>query len=313
MSTTDVQSVAHPPARDEFDEYGVAVQRSLGRFFSDRFSIGALRALIEAALSFGILPLFEMTSRFRNYVSYERQQIVHLSDWLRRHYESDETKMLQDLSRRLRYREGVNGLVVLCAMAVIGVLVLGTMPLSFAGLLDQTFNVRPWGRDSRHVSRLFIIWNAGLGLAYLLHWLQMCIYMAEMRRWVERFNTVAARIGLSTLPDFRPRGSVGWALVGTLFVWFGAVWTVPMAVAGMTQRGYVNGSAVKTRLQLAERMRVLMAQRREHPEHVPARMGPDYRVHLARCAQPLCQAELPINAMFCPRCGAKVGPVVKSA
>lgn len=310
MTTTNAP--VHEPITGEHDELGMSVLRSLGRVFADRFSMGWIRALVTGFITLGIWPFFGMSRRFRDYVSFERQQMVHLADWLRRHHDSRETEKLQDLSRRLRFHEGLHLLAILCIMIVIAVLVLGTIPMSFDKLMGATYKANPW--HTRGVwPAIFVAWNVGLCIAYLLHWMQVSIYMAEFKRFIDQFNIIASKLQLKQVLNPAPRGTLSWALACILLVWFAGLWGIPLAVAGMTQRGYVNVAAVRTRKELAERMRLLLLQRRQPTNAPEPSAGPDYRVHTAKCSRELCQAPIPVDAVYCPRCGAPAGPVVHSS
>ncbi len=302
-------------SRQEHDLLGVSVLRALQREFKDRFSLGWFRTFAGAVTTFGVLPFFGLSRRFRDYISFERQQMVHLSDWLRKHHDSRETELLQDLTRRLRFREAFHLVGLVIVLAVVGMLVLSAQPVSPRRLLELTYWARPWNPDRRSVSPVFIGWNLGLGIAYLMHFLQVATYIADFRRCVEQFNSVGARLGIAPVkkPDVGVGMNVAWFAGALLMAWFGALWAAPLTFAGLMQRRYATRSAIKTRGEMADRMRVLLLKRRENPERWTGTEGPDYRVHLAKCSQPLCQAPVPTGAGFCPRCGAPAGPAVHSA
>jgi hypothetical protein len=301
--------------RQEHDLLGVSVLRALQREFKDRFSLGWFRTFAGAVITFGVLPFFSLSRRFRDYISFERQQMVHLSDWLRKHHDSRETEALQDLTRRLRFREGFHLVGLVIVLAVVGMLVLGAQPVWPRNLLAVTYWARPWSRTWHYDSTLFIWWNVGLGVAYLMHFFQVSTYIAGFRRCVEQFNTVGARLDIApvSVPDLGLGTNVVWFACALLMAWGGALWVVPLTFAGLLQRRYATRSAIKTRGEMADRMRLLLLRRRENPERWNGSEGPDYRVHLAKCSQPLCQAPVPMGATFCPRCGAPADPAVHSA
>jgi hypothetical protein len=299
--------------RNDHDLLGASVLRSLGREFKERFSTGPIRTFLGGLITFGILPYFGLSRRFRDYVSFERQQMVHLADWLRKHDDSRETEQLQDLTRRLRFRESLHLFGLLAVLFTVGLLVLGAQPVTPRRLIDLTYG--PWQNSTPRGIKVYLWWNIALGLAYLVHFVQVSWHIEAFRRCVDQFNAVTRRLGVAEVktPAHWSGFGIGWVLSAFVLVWLGAFWAIPMVMAGAMQRRYVTRSALETRRQLAERMRVLLVKRRENPAEQVGREGPDYRVHLSRCSRPLCQAPVPADATFCPRCGAPAGPGVHSA
>ena len=78
--------------------------------------ISFVRALMGGLLSFGILPIFGLSRRFRDYISFERQQMDHLSLWLRSQRDDEDANALRDLSRIIRFREGLHAAAVMLTM-----------------------------------------------------------------------------------------------------------------------------------------------------------------------------------------------------
>ncbi len=289
-----------PPAGNlsEHDQLGIAVLRSLGRVHTKRFSVGPIRTFFGAWLTLGVLPFFGLSRRFRDYVSFERQQLVHLADWLRRHHDSPEAIGFQELTRRLRFRESLHIIGLLCVLAVIALLVVWTQPFSIQRLVDVTYHA-PIANDA------FIAWNVGLTIAYGLLVAQLLSHASAFRRCVAQFNKVTARLGLNPveLPHLSSRGGIVWLIAAIILIWFGAFWSIPMIIAGMIQRRQIDDAAANARREIADRMRLLLTQRRSD---AAKSSGPDYRIHGARCARLLCQAPLASDAAYCPRCGAPV-------
>jgi len=112
------------------DHLGAAVYRSLNRTLKNRFSVSFLRAMIGGVLTFGILPVFGMPRRFRDYISFERQQLGHLADWMGMIGVSLEADGLRDRARAIRFREGLYAIGALLALVAIVAIFMTTQPFS---------------------------------------------------------------------------------------------------------------------------------------------------------------------------------------
>ena len=100
--------------------------------------------------------------------------------------------------------------------------------------------------------------------------------------------------------DFGING--GWIVGPGLLAWLGgALWAVPMALAGATQRRYINRTATRTRGELLDRARTMIAQQR------PPVAVPSYVIHGRRCDNDRCRAAIKAGARFCSRCGTATG------
>src|SRR5256885_1181894 len=97
--------------------FGAAVLRRSNRTFKNRFSVGFPGAMGGGLITFGILPVFGLSRRFRDYISYERQQLGHLADWLAMGAGPGEIDPLRDQARRIRFRESLQLVAALCAFA----------------------------------------------------------------------------------------------------------------------------------------------------------------------------------------------------
>src|SRR2546430_9639951 len=75
-----------------------------------------------------------------------------------------------------------------------------------------------------------------------------------------------------------------------------------MALAGASQRRYINVTGQQLRGQLVGRIRTMLLNRR------PAVAVPNYVLHGRRCENGLCRATLPAGAQVCPRCGSALPP-----
>src|SRR5947207_2923903 len=96
-----VEPLSQPPSA-ETDHLAAAVLRALGRSFRNQFSLSASQAFWLGLFSFGLWPLFRLTRQFRDYVTFEKQQLWHLAEWVRVRRGGEEALALQDELRLVR-------------------------------------------------------------------------------------------------------------------------------------------------------------------------------------------------------------------
>ena len=294
---------------DESDQLAASVMRSLTRSFRNQFSMNPVRAMALGAITFGLVPVFQLRRQFAGYIAYEAQQLWHLAEWLRTRSGGDEAAGLAEHARRMRHVDRSGGLWAVVTICVIAAFVLFVPPLGefngIGGMVDLTYRFlrspRAWGSPT--AAAQFVVWNVGLSLAFLAHWLRVRLHVAEMGELVDRFNAVARREGVA--PIDRPTQGLGlegaWLVGAAVLTMLGAVWAVPLALAGASQRRYINETAGRMRSQVLERMRLILLNRR------PAVAVPNYLLHDRRCGNALCRALLRAGAAFCQRCGASAG------
>jgi len=282
----------------ETDHLAAAVLRSLGRSFRNQFSLSPGNAFWLSLLTFGMWPLWKMSSQFRDYVTHEKQQLWHLAEWLRVRRGGEEASALQAQVKRVRG----GGVVRFLIVAISIVLICFTFAelgerFSMNRLIDNTWRFH--SRAYRN-SDLYVTWVAGLCVAYLLHLARVALHHRAVGRVVERFNAVLRRENVAgvSMHEIEPAAVAGWWWSAGILCWFGWWWAIPMSLAGAAQRRYINGSSTRVRAEMLERVRVMLDQRR------PAVAVPHYAMHSRRCGNNLCRATLRANARFCPRCGA---------
>ena len=297
-----------PAAPGETDHLAASVMKSLSRSFRNQFSISAAQGLGLGLITFGLWPLLRLRRQFRDYVTFEKQQLWHASEWLRTRRASDAAANLTEHARQARYRHhaALSALVTLIVAAVIAVMWI-SMPgdWTWPALMERTYRFRHLHRALRTNDMLlgYVAWNAGLSLAYALQWLRVRLHVHDVARFVQQFNVVAAREGVRPVAPPQPQSGIraGW-VVSAIILWFGgAMWGVPMAVAAAQQRRYINGVSTPLRAELLDRIRTMVAQRR------PPVALPSYVLHDRRCGNPQCRAALRSGAEFCSRCGTRAG------
>ena len=293
----------HPTA-SYAEQLGVAVWRTLNRTFKNRFSVSFLRALAGGIFTLGILPIFGLGRRFRDYISFERQQMSHLSEWLRLHHDNEDADALRDLSSVIRFNEAIYWFSVACVTLAAAVVLFASRPMRPAVAFGVTYGVEVWEGE---ITPVFLIWNVLLSMAYFLHWAQVRMYVRRLRMFVEQFNKVTSHQALEPVkaPHLKLGLRLGWIGAAIVLVWMGAFWGVPLALAGASQRRYINTVAQRVREQMADRVRAMMVKGGS-VSAAPV----DYRIHGPRCERESCKARLPAGAKFCPRCGAPaIAPV----
>jgi hypothetical protein len=314
----------YPPP--DADAAGQALLRALARPIGARQSWPVARSLVVSVITFGVAPIFAWVRGFRTFAVAEQQQFLHLAKWLRQSSAHPLAKRLEEDAGQLRPRGWISWLAILVVAAtaagmlsvirgggwegegVFHAAVAGTYGFRKSHLADY----RVWPLPTADAGRMFMIWIWGLSAAYGLHWLQVQLHAADVRRLVARFSEIAQSEGLHKVRA----ASLGlpvaplWFVAGVLMVMMQAPWGLAAMLAGGAHRRYITWTNWHTRAELAQRVRAMMIRRGAAPvvthgavPPVPAAPVPVYLRQ--RCVQPMCRAELPRGANFCRRCGAR--------
>jgi len=275
----------------------------------DSNSWGVFRASVLGAASFGILPLLLWPRRFREYAAIEARQFRTVAEWSRRHGSVPAAVgPLRAAAEGLEARPILWLLPLLLAAFVVGAFVVrfnGT-GWSWDDLLACTYRLNdyyprfdawmgdPWSNWPRQPV-LHLIWCAGLSMAYLCHWVQVRLHRADVYGLVRRFNSLTRDQAIRAV-RIRRFGSFNPLLIvaAVAFLHFDAWWGIPMLLAGAADRRYTISTSPAIRAQLAERVGEM-----QRGFAATARW-------IDRCGISRCQAMLPPQATFCPRCGTRV-------
>jgi hypothetical protein len=296
-----------PPDRP--DNLSGAVLQSLSRpTGGKRKPWGVLKTLLLGGLTFGVAPLIFWPKTFRRTATVEQQQLWHLGEWLRLRTGKPAATALRDSTAAMRFRPGLWATSMLLLAWVVVTFVMSIHPGErvVPALIGMTYQYRRghfiWAQSAETTRRVFVTWTGALSIAYLMQWLQVQVHAVELRRFVLRFNLIAAEEGLS--PISPPVLGLGlyplWLIGAIVMVWCNAVWGIPMMLAGAVQKMYTEYTSPATRSQLAYRVRAMLQTERP-PMNVPLPM----RLRSA-CGNPQCKCVLPKDASFCPRCGTRV-------
>jgi hypothetical protein len=296
------------PITDEArpDALATAAMRALTREHPMPPPWGAAKSVFLGAITFGVLPLYSWPRSFRTVATIERQQLWHLAEWVRLcggHAGTDGPPVLPN-------RAGFRPLLWACSMLCVAV----TAAVFAYQAAHYGFNVHDLrattygiGQLTPHhlpfdvARQLFITWSVGMSLAYTLHWFHLHLHHAEVRRFVEAFNGLTKRQGIR--PVSMPPLGLGvrpvWLLGMIALVSVGAVWAIPMCLAGALQcRWKKQSRAVRGGLSDAVRQ-VLMLRRPALHVRRPFELG-------EFCPNDLCVNRVPPQAAFCPGCGMPV-------
>ncbi len=292
-----------PGGSDEPDFFAGAVLGSLGRVVGSRQYWNVARTFAVALVSFGIWPVIRMGRNIRDYTIIEQQQLWHLAEWLRMTTGRREATELRDLTLELRPRPVLRWMPVVLVAAVLLVLyrILPSGDL-FNGLMECTYGFRRTVNTvlpAGEARMAFAAWSIGLTLAYAAHWMQARLHASDVARVVEKFNEIAVAEAVAPV-KFQPPGNglrALWLFAAFWMVMFGAVWGLPLMLAGALHKRYITESSHRLRKELAHRVRAMLLRRRPT-------MAVPRPVRLVReCGNDRCRAPLPETARFCPRCG----------
>jgi hypothetical protein len=305
-------TVEPPPAPDYL---AGSVLQALSRPIGAKLSWGVIRSFILGFATFGFLPIISWVRGFHRFATAEQQQFLHLAQWVRLNSDHPLARRLESDASELRPRGVLSVLTFLTAIATavgIGVLVSQTRYNRFDVLVGGTYGVNNTRAVIYHLPvfrrspMIFKLWVYGLGTAYLLHFLQICLHAQDVKRFVARFSEIAQSEGINRVKA----DSLGillqpfWLAAGVFLFLFNAPWGVVAVLAGGAQRRYITWTSRSTRSDVGQRLRAMLLRRR------PATGLPVSVYQRDRCIGPLCRAEMPRGVNFCPRCGTRQRPQV---
>ncbi len=327
--------------RPAADDLGLATMNALARPVGAALAPRLPRGFFAALFTFGLLPILSWSTFFDRFAIAERQQLWHFCQWLRLRTGNPD---LDPLIKRANVLGRRPVLRVLTNLLAIGTIVITTLRLhafiddparSAAAPLNHSWLrmliVATWQHGQmaiypihwlsriryapfvslpviNELASIALLWNIGLSLAYISHWLRVQLHGNDVRRLIDQLNIAAPNEALLISP-IRPAGvGFGWGLpwliaAGGLMA-AGGIWGLPMAIAGCVHRRYIRRISVGNRLALAGWMRQLLLQQRPVVD-VPV---PYYLRRL--CQRAGCRAAASPTARFCRRCGEALQPVL---
>jgi hypothetical protein len=281
------------------DHLGVAVWRTLNRTFKKPILHHLRPRPRRRPAHLRHPPIFGLSRRFRDYISFERQQMDHLALWLRTQHDDEDASALADLSSTIRFRQDLHTSRS-PSQCWRSVRVPPDHAVLHSNLIRNTYEARS---AAGSIKLAFILWNTLLCTAYFLHWIQIRSYVHDLSRFIEKFNRITSRDRLDPVnpPALSLGLRLGWIVTAIALVCVGALWGIPLALAGASQRALHQPHR-------RPRPRADGGARPRHdglPRPCAARRN-GYRVHGPRCDRDNCRARLPAGSRFCPRCGAPV-------
>jgi hypothetical protein len=152
-----------------------------------------------------------------------------------------------------------------------------------------------------------IVFTLSIIAGAVCNWVHLAWHQRNMNRWIAQFNSIAPHFAAEPipLPAFVAGVRPLWILAGIALSANGAIWPIPLMLAGAAHRRYTLVASVKLRAALGQRLRTILNNRRP-----PLRMPRPMPTVIRACIRPSCRASLPVDAAFCPRCGTRAANAV---
>jgi hypothetical protein len=278
-----------------------AVLNSLTRPLYYPLAWGVFPTFIAAVLTGGVLPTMMIPKWLKGIIAQHQQQLWHLAEWLRLQGNDPQVVELQNSTRQIHYNIPLALLALLFSLIALVTAIItlesNAMNLNAIYALAFTFPQSP----EAIVFSLLIIAGA------VCNWVHLALHQRNVNRWVTDFNNIAPHIEVEPIPV--PRFISGlrplWLLAGIALSASGAIWPIPVMLAGAAHRRYTLVASVKLRAALGQRLRTILNNRKP-----PLRMPRPMPTVIRACIRPSCRASLPVDAAFCPRCGTRVANAV---
>ena len=270
---------------------------------------GLLKTCVLSALTFGILPLLCWPKRFRNLRIVEEQQLWHLGEWLRLRTGRPEAMAVREESRNLGPGMAFTHLPLLLLCLVLFRLVSISQfdPQRWYGLAYGQYVLA----HHHHILmplwhppyvNFWAAWTLILSFGYLMHWVTVCQHAGAMAIYVRKFNAATAAEGI---PPVQASGvGVGfspfWMIAACVGLAHGAIWALPLMLAGVVHLRYVKYIGPQIRGELARRVRWMLESNRP-----PVAIRTTPAMEPIACSNEKCRAPLKPGSVFCPRCGTR--------
>lgn len=317
MSTADASPFAptafsvEPPHRPDALADGVLASLSRQRWGYRGKPWGVIKTAILSFLTLGLAPLICWTRRLRHLMIVEEQQLWHLAEWLALRTGDRRALVLRDITVK-RLRPSALTSIILIGVPILAILwFLRVAATHTFDIFDIWSLVWQWPQPPAsdfsldRAGEFWAQWTLLLSAGYFFHWLEIRRHAAMLKQYAKAFNEITAAEGITPVTAAGPGLGLRpiWLAAAAVGVWCGALWTIPLALAGAIHARYVRGTSRNVRSGLARRVRAMLLS--ERPAlHVRAPPGPGI-VH--PCINEKCAAALPVDATFCPRCGSRAG------
>lgn len=242
---------------------------------------GATRTLILTLLTFGLFPLLTWRRQWARQLEAEQQFLKDAVE-----ITAGQAATLRQSAEDATTHWLASTVIGLCALCITWFVLLWQRHEGWNAdaLLKSTY-LFTWSSSTPFFwqKNLFLAWTLGLSLAYAAHWAAIQWHVTRLQKLTLAVNRA------SRLPVVVPQMGVGlgprWIIAAAIMVLLGAYWGILVMMAAGAQRQYVR----------------LVAP------HWWAALRAGCSPGLPRrCTNPSCQKALTADAVYCPRCGAKV-------
>lgn len=254
------------------------------------------RLVLLAVATAGFYPLRALQVRLRQTQMFHAQQCDLASQLFDQHLPADEAAIIRDAAKGVRVHFGVLNISAVLMLAALAMLVVW---LGQRGFSQDAF-AQWWLHGPPVGDWIALASGALLVSACMLLFVQINMQIVAMQKLALAINAIdsddtAARNDVRPidLPPLVYGLKIPHLVLGFVGGCFGLYWAFPLMLAWAAFTSFVRDSAFRFRVQLAERLGGMS--------------GVDPVIPLSElCPNPDCRLSLPLDAEFCPRCGAAI-------
>ena len=267
----------------------------------------AAGSAVQGVLTAGVWPALALPAQLRKAMRWREQIVERLIDWA-------SVNLGDDAALRVRAGAGSRlphaASVASTCLALAGVAAAAWLAITLPSEVGRLWYIDPFrsGGVATAAALPLGVFLLSIGGGFVLHWVAANLHLRQGRAVL-----TATREAMDLQPGKRPP-AWEWGLrpvatiLGGVLAWVGLTWALPMTIATKAHGRVIAAHDRQLLKGLAAAVRAGAARARPALD-LP---GPADRTEIG-CPNPSCDALLPEDAAFCPRCGRSAQPKTVAA